>query len=67
MVHCHIIGVSTKIHTITHAYNTFTMAQQIVNEVNRELSLREDEEKCQWFIISTIRLVIHRLRTDMST
>ena len=53
----HITGVSTKIHTIAHAYNTFSMAQQVVNEVNRELSYREDDEKCQWFIISTIRSV----------
>ena len=33
------------------------MAQQVVNEVNKEMHLREDDEKCQWFIISTIRLV----------
>ena len=57
----HITGVSTKIHTIAHAYNTFGMAQQVVNEVNRELSFREDHEKCQWFIISTIRSVYKRV------
>lgn len=59
MTHCvtHITGVSTKIHTIPHAYNTFSMAQQVVNEVNRELYASEAVEKCQWFIISTIRSV----------
>ena len=48
-------GSSTRIHTVAHAQNTFSMAQQVVNEVNKEQLLREDEEKCQWFIISCIR------------
>ena len=38
------------------------MAQQVVNEVNREFYLREDNEKCQWFIISTIRSVQMRVQ-----
>ncbi|XP_065884487.1 uncharacterized protein [Dysidea avara] len=48
-------GSSTRIHTVPHAQNTFSMAQQVVNEVIKEQLLREDEEKCQWFIITSIR------------
>ena len=72
MAHCllHTTGISTSnTSTIKNASKTFSEAQKVVIEVNemfsktpqvaREVNKKDEEgnEKCQWFIVSTMRLV----------
>ena len=69
MAHCllHTTGISNT-PTIKNASKTFVEAQKVVSEVNemfskthqvaREVNKEdEDNKKCQWFIVSTMRLV----------
>ena len=71
MVHCllHTTGISNT-PTIKNASKTFAEAQKVIIEVNemfskthqvasREVNKRDEEgnKKCQWFIVSTMRLV----------
>ena len=65
----HITGCNIRVnkdarHADEDPCKTFHKAQKVVNEVNESFRVskinkedREDDEKCQWFIVTLMRLV----------